>query len=85
MINILAKAVKSSAWQGSDGIITEGSSPSSNNDSVGFKGAFAYTAVLFHLLIVDQLSSFEVYMKLSTGIHRITISGSLSIAILTSR
>ncbi|KAK0185058.1 endo-1,6-alpha-mannosidase [Armillaria mellea] len=29
----------SSAWQGSDGIITEGASPSSNNDGVGFKGS----------------------------------------------
>ncbi|KAF8159936.1 endo-1,6-alpha-mannosidase [Crassisporium funariophilum] len=40
MVNILAAAVKSSAWQGSDGIITEGSSPSANNDGVGFKAIF---------------------------------------------
>lgn len=38
MVNIAAAAVKSTAWQGSDGIITEGASPSSNNDGVGFKG-----------------------------------------------
>ncbi|KAF7309360.1 Glycoside hydrolase family 76 protein [Mycena indigotica] len=40
MINILNSAVKSSAWQGSDGIITEGSSPGGNNDGVGFKAIF---------------------------------------------
>lgn len=40
MITILAAAVKSSAWQGSDGIITEGASPDSNNDGVGFKGMY---------------------------------------------
>ncbi|KAJ7065457.1 endo-1,6-alpha-mannosidase [Mycena amicta] len=40
MINILNSAVKTTAWQGSDGIITEGSSPSANNDGVGFKAIF---------------------------------------------
>ncbi|KAL1742763.1 glycoside hydrolase family 76 protein [Schizophyllum fasciatum] len=30
-------AVKTSAWQGSNGIITEGASPAQNNDGVGFK------------------------------------------------
>ncbi|KAI3997963.1 hypothetical protein K525DRAFT_275820, partial [Schizophyllum commune Loenen D] len=30
-------AMKTSAWQGSNGIITEGASPSANNDGVGFK------------------------------------------------
>jgi hypothetical protein len=40
MINVLAAAVKSTAWQGADGIITEGSSTSSNNDGVGFKGTY---------------------------------------------
>ncbi|KAF8799206.1 endo-1,6-alpha-mannosidase [Phlegmacium glaucopus] len=39
-VNIVAAAVKSSAWQGTDGIITEGSSPSKNNDGVGFKAIF---------------------------------------------
>jgi hypothetical protein len=41
MINILIAAVKNNVWQGSDGIITEGSSPDSNNDGVGFKGQSA--------------------------------------------
>jgi len=38
MVNIAAAAMKSAPWQGSDGIITEGASPDSNNDGVGFKG-----------------------------------------------
>ena len=37
MVHTVAAAVKSSTWQGSDGIIKEGSSPTSNNDGVGFK------------------------------------------------
>ncbi|EDR05181.1 endo-1,6-alpha-mannosidase [Laccaria bicolor S238N-H82] len=40
MVHTVAAAVKSSTWQGSDGIITEGSSPTSNNDGVGFKSIF---------------------------------------------
>jgi hypothetical protein len=38
MVTIVAAAVKSGPWQGSDGIITEGASLTSNNDGVGFKG-----------------------------------------------
>lgn len=38
MITTVAAAVKNAPWQGSDGIITEGVSTSSNNDGVGFKG-----------------------------------------------
>jgi hypothetical protein len=38
MVDILATAVKSSTWQGADGIITEGSDNSQDNDNVGFKG-----------------------------------------------
>ncbi|KAJ6471896.1 endo-1,6-alpha-mannosidase [Mycena sanguinolenta] len=37
MINILNAAVKTNVWQGSNGVITEGASPSANNDDVGFK------------------------------------------------
>ncbi|KAJ7663952.1 endo-1,6-alpha-mannosidase [Mycena polygramma] len=40
MINILNSAVKTTAWEGSDGIITEGVSTTSNNDGVGFKAVF---------------------------------------------
>ncbi|GLB43346.1 putative glycoside hydrolase family 76 protein [Lyophyllum shimeji] len=40
MVNIVAAATKSPAWEGSDGIITEGSSTTSNNDGVGFKAIF---------------------------------------------
>ncbi|KAG6841184.1 hypothetical protein C0991_000981 [Blastosporella zonata] len=39
MVNTVAASVKSSAWEGSDGIITEGASTTSNNDGVGFKGS----------------------------------------------
>ncbi|PPR05323.1 hypothetical protein CVT24_008042 [Panaeolus cyanescens] len=40
MINTLAAAVKNTAWQGTDGIITEGSDNSTNNDGIGFKAVF---------------------------------------------
>lgn len=40
MVSILASAVKSSHWEGSDGIITEGANTSSNDDGVGFKAIF---------------------------------------------
>ncbi|KAJ6580792.1 endo-1,6-alpha-mannosidase [Mycena capillaripes] len=40
MINILNAAVKTTVWEGSDGIITEGVSLTSNNDGVGFKAVF---------------------------------------------
>ncbi|EKM82207.1 hypothetical protein AGABI1DRAFT_119129 [Agaricus bisporus var. burnettii JB137-S8] len=40
MITTVAAAVKNAPWQGSDGIITEGVSTSSNNDGVGFKAIF---------------------------------------------
>lgn len=38
MTLVVANATKSSAWEGRDGIITEGSSTESDNDGVGFKG-----------------------------------------------
>ncbi|KAG6918174.1 hypothetical protein DXG01_016159 [Tephrocybe rancida] len=40
MVNIVATSVKSSNWEGSDGIITEGASTATNNDGVGFKGSY---------------------------------------------
>ncbi|KAJ6465191.1 endo-1,6-alpha-mannosidase [Mycena vitilis] len=40
MINILNAAVKTTAWEGSDGIISEGASTTANNDDVGFKAVF---------------------------------------------
>jgi hypothetical protein len=40
MTNMIAAAVRNSQWQGSNGVITEGASPNSNNDGVGFKGMF---------------------------------------------
>ncbi|KAJ7803171.1 endo-1,6-alpha-mannosidase [Mycena olivaceomarginata] len=41
-INILNAAVKTTAWEGADGIITEGVSTTSNNDGLGLK----YNALL---------------------------------------
>ncbi|KAL0063493.1 hypothetical protein AAF712_009587 [Marasmius tenuissimus] len=38
-------AMKTNAWGGSDGIITEGASRNENNDGVGFKGLL-YNALL---------------------------------------
>lgn len=40
MVNTAAAAMKNAPWQGSDGIITEGSSTTENNDGVGFKAIF---------------------------------------------
>ncbi|KAJ3575570.1 hypothetical protein NP233_g1008 [Leucocoprinus birnbaumii] len=40
MVNIAAAAMKNAPWQGSDGIITEGSDTTANNDGVGFKAIF---------------------------------------------
>ncbi|TFK39567.1 glycosyl hydrolase family 76-domain-containing protein [Crucibulum laeve] len=40
MLEIIAAAVKSTKWQGADGIITEGASPNDNNDGVGFKSIY---------------------------------------------
>ncbi|KAF4570070.1 hypothetical protein EYR40_009056 [Pleurotus pulmonarius] len=37
MGNVLIASTKGAPWQGSNGVITEGSSPNSNNDGVGFK------------------------------------------------
>ncbi|KAG9223675.1 hypothetical protein CCMSSC00406_0004984 [Pleurotus cornucopiae] len=37
MANVLIASTKGAPWQGSNGVITEGSSPNSNNDGVGFK------------------------------------------------
>ncbi|KAF8961945.1 hypothetical protein BDZ97DRAFT_1905388 [Flammula alnicola] len=40
MLSIIAAAVKNTSWQGSNGIITEGSDNTQNNDGIGFKAIF---------------------------------------------
>lgn len=50
MTDIAAVAIKSSAWEGSNGIITEGASPTANNDGVGFKGFFVSLVPTYELL-----------------------------------
>lgn len=37
-LDVTNAAVKSTVWQGSDGVITEGADTTANNDGVGFKG-----------------------------------------------
>lgn len=83
---MLAAAVKFSAWQGSDGIITEGSSTTSNNDGVGFKGNFIILTygITFLITLIKQSSS-EAFMKHSFGIHRIPTFASSFTAMSTSK
>ena len=38
MENVLTAAVKNRSWQGANGVITEGSDNTKNNDGIGFKG-----------------------------------------------
>ncbi|KAJ7173421.1 endo-1,6-alpha-mannosidase [Mycena filopes] len=40
MINVLNAAVKTTRWEGSDGIITEGSNTAANGNAAGFKAIF---------------------------------------------
>lgn len=51
MLDIVAAAVKNTAWQETDGIIKEGSDNASNSDGIGFKGAFPSFFLLWHILI----------------------------------
>jgi hypothetical protein len=37
-LDIANAAMKTSDWEGSNGVITEGSDNSANNDGIGFKG-----------------------------------------------
>lgn len=87
-VNVLAKAVKSSPWQGSDGIITEGSNTSNNDDGVGFKGPFRpYEPRSRKELSLrwPQPFSSEACTRHSSATHRTTVSAFSSTAMLTSR
>jgi hypothetical protein len=46
MLEIVAAAVKNTAWQETNGIIKEGSDNTKNNDGIGFKGAFPSLSIL---------------------------------------
>lgn len=61
-INILNAAVKTTAWEGADGIITEGVSTTSNNDGVGFKGSFVHSL----LYSTKKLAKLAIFIR---GIH----------------
>lgn len=50
----VAVATKGGPWQGSDGIITEGSNTSSNDDGVGFKGIYRFP--LLHSTSISSTS-----------------------------
>jgi hypothetical protein len=38
LLDVVAATTKTTAWEGSDGIITEGADITADNDGVGFKG-----------------------------------------------
>jgi hypothetical protein len=73
-VNIINAAVKSSVWEGSDGIITEGSDTTRNNDGVGFKGAFYHRLFLSQCdgVVFCQLCFFAEFTKLLTEAQTVT-------------
>ncbi|KAF8199040.1 glycosyl hydrolase family 76-domain-containing protein [Pholiota molesta] len=40
MLTVVASAVENTAWQGSNGVVTEGSGNTQNNDGIGFKAVY---------------------------------------------
>lgn len=58
MVTTIAAAVKSTDWQGSDGIITEGADTTENNDGVGFKGVQRWATSCDPLTGTNTLSRF---------------------------
>jgi hypothetical protein len=40
LLDVVSATTKTTAWEGSDGIITEGADTTEDNDGVGFKGVF---------------------------------------------
>lgn len=68
MVNIAAVAMKNPPWQGSNGVITEGASPDSNNDGVGFKGTLHLSIIRTLLIRFPSLAVFirgllEAYVR----------------------
>lgn len=89
MTDIIAAAVKSSVWEGSDGIITEGSTPGSNNDVAGFKSS-SESGIIFdlHPILIYyplQLYSSEDCTKHLPGALPMPICRPSCVVILTSR
>ena len=87
MVNTVAAATKSAPWQGSDGIITEASDATSNNDGVGFKGVCYIIHRKVCMLIIAHKKLF-LCEDLTKPSFAIKITGTFrcsSIAILTFR
>jgi hypothetical protein len=62
LLDVVSAATKTTAWEGSDGIITEGTDSTEDNDGVGFKGVFHAVVALSQLTrwSFSQLYSFVV-------------------------
>ena len=58
MLDVVAAATKATAWEGSDGIITEGADVTEDNDGVGFKCMFSFPTALSQLI---RWSLFQLY------------------------
>ena len=73
MLNVTAAAVKNAAWQGTNGIITEGSDNSVNNDGIGFKG------LCFFMVGTGRCSrciSSNLYPWTASGLQKVVESSS---------
>lgn len=63
MLEIVAAAVKNTAWQETNGIIKEGSDNTKNNDGSGFKGAFLSFSVLLAYSHLSGLLFEAIYIR----------------------
>lgn len=63
MLNIVAAAVKNKAWQGTNGIITEGASTTVNNDGVGFKGVFEVQCASKQGYLTSRLPLLAIFIR----------------------
>ena len=62
MLEIVAAAVKNTAWQETNGIIKEGSDNASNNDGIGFKGV-PYLLPFFACSHLKGLIFLAIYIR----------------------
>jgi hypothetical protein len=63
MLEIVAAAVKNTAWQETNGIIKEGSDNANNNDGIGFKGAFPSFFLLLAYSHLGGLNLEAIYIR----------------------
>lgn len=64
MVDIAAATMKFTGWQGDNGVIKEGASPSENNDGVAFKGVIYMIETFVNFLLIDFPS------RIHTRTHR---------------